>query len=93
MDRVRDLYEELGAPGQAKLWQEVRKRRIQVSRTQVNDFVKRRGERQVYSRLPQAKGQTASEDVNARYQLDIVFLGDLTIFSTTLVFILRFLMA
>ena len=79
MQRVRDLYEELGMPGQAKLFQEVRKRGIAVSRSQVNEFVKGRGERQVFTQpLPRAEGKTASEDVNARYMMDVVnFKGDL----------------
>ena len=79
MQRVKDLYEELGAPGQAKLWLEVRKRKLQgVSKAQVNDFVSRQGERQVFATpLPDAKGKTAAEDVDARYMLDVVFLREL----------------
>ena len=49
MQRVRELYEELGAPGQQKLWLEVRKRKIQVTRSQVDAFVAKQGERQVYA--------------------------------------------
>ena len=80
MQRVRDLYEELGAPGQQNLWLEVRKRKIQVTRSQVNEFVAKQGERQVFTQpLPQAKGQTAAEDVNARYMLDVVFVRDLIV--------------
>ena len=79
MQRVKDLYEELGMPGQQKLFLEVRKRKIPVSRTQVNEFVQRQAERQVFSQpLPRAEGKTASEDVDARYMIDIVnFRGDL----------------
>ena len=82
MERVTKLYEELGAPGQAKLWQEVRKRKIPVTRTQVNDFVSRQAERQVHvAPLPQAVGQSASESPDARYQLDVVFLeGQIVVF-------------
>ena len=80
MQRVRELYEELGAPGQQKLWLEVRKRKIQATRSQVDAFVAKQGERQVYTQpLPQAKGQTAAEDVNARYMLDVVFVRDLIV--------------
>ena len=80
MQRVRELYEELGAPGQQKLWLEVRKRKIQATRSQVNEFVAKQGERQVYTQpLPQAKGATAVEDVNARYMLDVVFVRDLIV--------------
>ena len=75
MQRVKEIYEELGAPGQAKLWLEVRKRKIQVTNTQVNDFVSRQAERQVHVQpLPQATGQTTSEFPDARHQLDVVFL-------------------
>ena len=79
MQRVRDIYAELGMPGQQKLWLEVRKRKIAVSRSQVNEFVQRQAERQVFTNpLPRAEGKTASEDVDARYMLDVVnFRGDL----------------
>ena len=73
MQRVKDLYEQLGGPGQQRLWLEVRKRNIGVSRQQVFDFVARQGERQVFTRpLPKAEGKTASEDLNERYMLDVV---------------------
>ena len=79
MQRVRDIYAELGMPGQQKLWLEVRKRKIAVSRSQVNEFVQRQAERQVFTQpLPRAQGKTASEDVDSRFQIDVVnFRGDL----------------
>ena len=80
MQRVRELYEDLGAPGASKLFLEAKKRNLAVTRNQVNEFVKRQGERQVFSQpLPQAKGKAASEDVNARYMLDVVFVRDLIV--------------
>ena len=73
MQRVRDIYAELGMPGQQKLWLEVRKRKIPVSRSQVNEFVQKQAERQVFTQpLPRAQGKTASEDINSRYMIDIV---------------------
>ena len=79
MQRAKDLYEELGMPGSTKLWLEVRKRKIPVSRSQVNEFVQKQAERQVFTQpLPRAEGKTASEDVDARYMIDVVnFRGDL----------------
>ena len=79
MQRVKDLYEELGMPGQQKLFLEVRKRKIPVSRTQVNEFVQRQAERQVFTQpRPRSEGKTASEDVESRVQIDVVnFRGDL----------------
>ena len=57
MQRVRDLYDELGMPGATKLFQEVRKRGFAVSRSQVHEFVHSRGERQVFTQpLPRAEG-------------------------------------
>ena len=69
----------MGMPGQQKLFLEVRKRKIPVSRTQVNEYVQKQAERQVFAQqLPRAEGQTASEDVDARYMLDVINLrGDL----------------
>ena len=80
MQRAKDLYDELGMPGAQKLWLEVRKRKIPVSRSQVNEFVQKQAERQVFTQpLPRAEGKTASEDVNARYMLDVVFVRDLIV--------------
>ena len=80
MQRVRDLYDELGMPGAQELWLEVRKRKIAVTKSQINDFVQRQAERQVFAQpLPRAEGKTASEDVNARYMLDVVFVRDLIV--------------
>ena len=80
MQRVKDLYDELGMPGAQKLWLEVRKRKIAVTKSQINDFVQRQAERQVFAQpLPRAEGKTASEDVNARYMLDVVFVRDLIV--------------
>ena len=73
MQRVRDIYAELGMPGQQKLWLEVRKRKIAVTKSQVNEFVQRQAERQVFTNpLPRSEGKTASEDINSRYMIDIV---------------------
>ena len=73
MQRVKDIYAELGMPGQQKLWLEVRKRKIAVTKTQVNELVQRQAERQVFTNpLPRSEGKTASEDVDARYMLDVV---------------------
>ena len=79
MQRVTDLSEELGMPGTTKLWLEVWKRKIPVSRTQVNQFVQRQAERQVFTQpLPRSEGKIASEDVDVRYMIDVVnFRGDL----------------
>ena len=72
MQRVRDIYDELGMPGQQKLFLEVRKRKIAVSRSRVNEFVQRQAERQVFTNpLPRSEGKTASEDVNSRFVIDI----------------------
>ena len=48
-----------------------------MSRSQVYEFVQSRGERQVFTQpLPRAEGKTASEDVDARYMLDVVSFRD-----------------
>ena len=73
MQRVRDLYDQLAKPGAQKLFQEAKKRGIAVSRSQVTDFVRSQAERQVFSApLPKAQGKSVSEDVGARFQIDVV---------------------
>ena len=57
MQRVKDLYDELGMPRQQKLWQEVRKRKIEVSRNQANEFVRARGAPGVHAAAAESRRQ------------------------------------
>ena len=76
---MKDLYDDLGMSGQQKLWLEVRKRKIAVTKSQVNEFVQRQAERQVFAQqLPRAEEKTTSEDVGSRFQIVVInFRGDL----------------
>ena len=58
MQRVRDIYAELGMPGQQKLWLEVRKRKIAVTKSPVNEVVQRQAEMHVFTNpLPRSEGK------------------------------------
>ena len=47
----------------------------------------KQGEGQVFTQsLPQAKGQTAAEDVNARFMLDVVLVRELIVVFLVKVF-------
>ena len=65
------LSEELGTPGVQALWLAAKKKKLDVTRAQVEAWVKRRGERQVFSAVQPSKGKTVSEDDN-RWMMDLI---------------------
>lgn len=74
-ESLQRLSEELNLPGAPILYNEAWKRKLQVTRQQVQRLVARQGERQVFQPAPVSKGKSASERYPARYQAD---LGDMT---------------
>ena len=74
-ESLQRLSEELNLPGAQRLYNEARKRKLQVTRQQVQRLVARQGEQQVFQPAQVSKGKSASERYPARYQAD---LGDMT---------------
>jgi len=68
------LSDELGTPGVQALWLAVRKKKLDVTRAQVEDWVKRRGERQVFAAVQPSRGRTVSENDN-RWMMDLIDVG------------------
>ena len=71
MQALAELSDQLGNPGAQKLYLEARRRKIPVSRAQVQDLVKRQGQRQLFQPVQPSKGQSAAESYSARYQADL----------------------
>ena len=79
--RLAELAQRLGTPGASKLYTAARRRGIRVTKEQVRNFVRTKGQKQLFRPLPPSKGQTASESIDMRYQMDLVdFVGDITQF-------------
>ena len=72
--RLAELAQRLGTPGAGKLYAAARRRGIGVTKTQVQNFVRTKGAKQLFRPLPPSKGQTASESLDMRYQMDLVDL-------------------
>ena len=53
---LRELSDELGNPGIGPLWLAVKRKGVGVSKNQVEAFVKRKGERQIFQAVQPAKG-------------------------------------
>ncbi len=62
----------LGHPGIAPLWLAVKKRGLAITRKQVESYVKKKGEKQVFHPVPPAKGKTVSESLDARWMMDLI---------------------
>ena len=72
--RLAELAQRLGTPGAGKLHAAARRRGIRVTKEQVRNFVRTKGQKQIFRPLPPSKGQTASEGPSVRWQMDLVDL-------------------
>jgi hypothetical protein len=72
MDQVKELSQELGYPSANKLWAEVRKRGIQVSRMDVLRLVRSQGMRQVFRARPKYEGRITAVEINDRWVADLI---------------------
>ena len=72
MDQVRRLASDLGFPSSNKLWNEVRKRGINVPKDEVLKYVRSLGLRHVFQRRPAYEGRIAAPEINNRWVADLV---------------------
>jgi hypothetical protein len=72
MQAVADLAKELGYPSGAKLWQAVERRRLDVTKDQVLNFVRSQGERQVFAARPKYDGKIVATKINDRWAADLI---------------------
>ena len=72
MQALSDLAKELGYPSGAKLWQAVERRRLDVTKDQVLNFVRSQGERQVFAARPKYDGKIVATKINDRWAADLI---------------------
>ena len=72
MDQLKELSKELGQPGAEKLWQEAQRRSLQVTRKEVQAYVRTLGSRQVFQARPKYDGKIAATEINNRWVADII---------------------
>ena len=70
--RLAALAQRLGTPGAGKLHREARRRGIRVTQEEVRNFVRSRGQKQLFRRLPASGGRSAAESPKMRYQMDLI---------------------
>ena len=80
---LQRLSERLGAPSAEKLFIAAKQRGLRVTKKQVRDFASRLGERQLYRPVQRAEGKTASEDIDSRFQMDLIDLHTDAAFDKT----------
>ena len=61
-------------PGVRQLWIAIRRKDIDVTKKQVEELVKTRGEKQVFGSLQKAEGKSLAKDVDVRWQMDLADL-------------------
>ena len=65
---------EMHWPGIRQLWIAVRRQGIDVTKKQVEELVKTRGEKQIFAPLQRAEGKSLAEGVDVRWQMDLADL-------------------
>ena len=71
LHELNRISTELGHPGIEALWIAVKRRNLAVTKQQVKDYVKKKGEKQVFGAPQKAAGKTISEDDN-RWMMDLI---------------------
>ena len=74
MERLRAIYEELGAPSASQLRYAALQDGLQVSMKQVQTFVNQLQENQSFRGKPQSEGLTASRGPDQEWQIDLIDL-------------------
>jgi hypothetical protein len=74
MDELRRLAAELGNPGLQPLWLAARRSGLEVTKKQVTQFVRKRGEKQVFQPVQPASGKTVAGGQDSTFQMDLADL-------------------
>ena len=61
-------------PGVDKLYIAARRRSLKVTKKEVKTLLSRLGERQIFQAIQPSKGKAAAEDIDARFQMDLIDL-------------------
>jgi len=69
---LRELYTELGAPAPLALFIAARKRGLNVTREEARQLTLKEGARQLFTARQPSLGKVVSEDLNTRYQADLM---------------------
>ena len=70
---LKILSAQLGHPGVQPLWIASKRSGINLMRKDVEAFVKKQGETQVFSAAQPSKGKTIGDSQDARWQMDLAF--------------------
>ena len=74
MDDLRKLAAELGNPGVQPLWLAARRSGLDVTKKQVVEFVRKKGEKQIFQPVQPARGKTVAAGENTSLQMDLADL-------------------
>ena len=72
MEALKELSKELGYPSGEKLWRAAERRQLDVTKTQVFDFARSQGQRQVLASRPKYNGKIVATRINDRWAADLI---------------------
>ena len=81
IEKLKDLSNKLNNPGPDKLFIAAKRRGLNITKKQVKTLLSRLGERQIFQSIQPSKGKAASEDIDARFQMDLIDLHNDAAFS------------
>ena len=72
IEKLQKIASDLGNPGADKVYVAARRRGLQVTKKQVKTLLSRLGERQIFRPVQPSRGKTAAEDIDTRFQMDLI---------------------
>ena len=70
--QLAQLSSDLGHPGIQPLWLAVKKRGLNLTKKEVETYVKAKGSKQIFQAVQPARGKTVSESLDARWMMDLI---------------------
>ncbi len=70
--QLAQLSNDLGHPGSVPLWLAVKKKGLDLTRKQVETYVKAKGSKQIFQAVQPARGKTVAESLDSRWMMDLI---------------------
>ncbi len=66
------LSNDLGHPGVAPLWLAAKRKGLNLTKKQVEAYVKAKGAKQIFQAVQPARGKSVAESLDSRWMMDLI---------------------
>ena len=70
--QLAQLSNDVDHPGVAPLWLAVKKKKLPLTKKEVEAYVKAKGSKQIFQAVQPARGKTVAESLDARWMMDLI---------------------